>query len=280
MSPATTALRRWTSFAGPTARGSARRRSWARSPCSRSASRSPDVMDPATIDRDDPEAARSSPSASSRAVSAARASPARSRCSRSPSSARSSRPRPARRPDLRSGRRVAAARRLRRRRLAVAVVGRRARASHAAAIWAQARPTASPDAPWTRYAAWASATDDHVELVLISRARLGRRSGAFAVHDDRQAAPRSRRDRRCRRSRWRRCAIRPPSSRPAPTSTISRRSRPRRASPTTTRCAPSTKPRDAEQQRAEIEMRRELAEQEAAERRAQAAAVARALRRP
>src|SRR4051794_3003847 len=37
------------------------------------------------------------------------------------------------------------------------------------AIWAQARPTASPDVPWTRYAAWANATDDHVELVLITR---------------------------------------------------------------------------------------------------------------
>ena len=39
-----------------------------------------------------------------------------------------------------------------------------------AAIWAQVRPTAEQDVPWTRSAAWADANEDHVELVLIRRA--------------------------------------------------------------------------------------------------------------
>src|SRR4051812_45300829 len=38
-----------------------------------------------------------------------------------------------------------------------------------AAIWDQARPDAGAETPWDRYAAWARAAEDRVELVLITR---------------------------------------------------------------------------------------------------------------
>ena len=49
--------------------------------------------------------------------------------------------------------------------------GRRPSASTTppAAIWAQIRPTAGDDTPWTRYGAWAIARRPAVELVLVSR---------------------------------------------------------------------------------------------------------------
>ena len=40
---------------------------------------------------------------------------------------------------------------------------------HAVAVWSHVRPATARATPWTRYAAWAIACEDRVELVLISR---------------------------------------------------------------------------------------------------------------
>lgn len=148
-----------------------------------------------------------------------------------------------------------------------------------AAIWAQARPTASPDAPWTRYAAWANATDDHVELVLISRVGSADDTAApspFTMTVERRLDPDAVGDAavamEALRDRAAELEARAHEQHLEAVAAAERK-------PYDDALRAIDEAADAEQQRAEIEMRRELAEQEAAERRAQAAAVARALRR-
>ncbi len=148
-----------------------------------------------------------------------------------------------------------------------------------AALWAQARPDTDAVTPWDRHAAWAQERDDVVEVVLVTRAGSGAPL-AVAVPRGRTRDVRGRGGPRGAPRRWSASAARPPSARARPTSAISRRSPPPRASPTTTPCGASTTDAAAAQRRAEAQMRQELAREEAAERRAQAAAVARALRRP
>jgi hypothetical protein len=149
-----------------------------------------------------------------------------------------------------------------------------------AAIWAQARGDGGRQTPWDRYAAWARADGERVELVLITRSgaaaataapspyelKVVERVDGDAIVEATAAMERLRGE----------------------AADLEARARERYAAAA---AAAARKPYDdalreveeaaeAEQRRAEARMRRELAEQEAAERRAQAAAVARALRRP
>jgi hypothetical protein len=150
----------------------------------------------------------------------------------------------------------------------------------ASAIWVQARPTAIGEEPWTRYAAWARAGDDHVELVLISQAGADSEPtgpSPFTLTVKQRLDPDAVGDAAVAMEALREEAA-----------ALEARAHERHLEAV---AAAARKPYDdalravdeaaAEHQRhAETQMRRELAEQEAAERRAQAAAVARALRRP
>jgi hypothetical protein len=149
-----------------------------------------------------------------------------------------------------------------------------------AAIWDRARPGTEAETAWDRYAPWARADAVRVRLVLIRRAgteaddavpspfslEVYETFDADAVLEATEAMERLRAE-------------------------AARREADARDRHERELAAAARKPYDDalrevdenaadEQRRAEAEMRRELAEQESAERRAQAAAVARALRRP
>jgi hypothetical protein len=149
-----------------------------------------------------------------------------------------------------------------------------------AAIWAQARPVAEAHTPWDRYAAWAKADDDRVELLLVT----------CAGTDEPRAAPSPFASRSVRRLDAEAIADATVAMEDlrAEAAALEARARRRHADAV---AAAARKPYDdalrevdetaAQRQRsAEAQMRREVAEQQAAERRAQASAVARALRRP
>ena len=147
----------------------------------------------------------------------------------------------------------------------------------AAAIWAQIRPTAGDDTPWTRYGAWAIARDQQIELVLVSRRgtadeavaaspftlTIKRRLDPDEVDDAAEAMEALRQEaaeletRAYERHR----------------DTVGAAVRPDDAVRALDPAA------DDHQRRAEVQMLREVAAEDAGERRAQASAVARALRR-
>ncbi len=147
-----------------------------------------------------------------------------------------------------------------------------------AAVWAQARPATDAMTPWDRHAAWAQERDGAVEVLLVTRAGPGdpapspyhaavlQTFAAEAVLDATAAMERVRGEAAEREARAHERHLEAVA-------------------------AAARKPYDdalrrvddaaaAAQRRAEAQMREELAREEAAERRAQAAAVARALRRP
>jgi hypothetical protein len=148
------------------------------------------------------------------------------------------------------------------------------------AIWAEARADTGEETPWDRYAAWAGADDDRVELMLITRAgsaapvaepspfasEVVRRLDAEAIGDAASAMEALRAD----------AAEREAAARDRHLEGVAAAAR----EPYDDALRAVDENADAEQRRAEARMRRDAAEQEAAERRAQAAAVARALRRP
>ena len=155
------------------------------------------------------------------------------------------------------------------------------REQHAlAAIWNEARVGADAATPWTRYAAWAEVEGDRVDLVLLTRAGSAENKGVACALSkvvtrsldadaiaDAAAAMEALREQAARREDDARQRYLDEAA------------------------AAERKPLDdalraveesaaADQRQAEKQMLRELAEQEAAEREAQAAAIARALRRP
>jgi hypothetical protein len=149
-----------------------------------------------------------------------------------------------------------------------------------AAIWAQNRADDGAATPWERYAAWARADEDRVELVLITRSgtawaasrpspyklEVVARFEAEAVVEATAAMERLRGEAAEREARAR-------ERHAAAVAAAARK-------PYDDAIREVEEAAEAHQRRAEAQMRRELAEQEAAERRAQASAVARALRRP
>lgn len=148
-----------------------------------------------------------------------------------------------------------------------------------AAIWTQARPAAPDESPWKRYGAWARADGERVELALITRAA----SDATALPSPFTVTVRETFDGDAILEATE--AMERLRTEAAELETHARRQH-EQALATAQR-----KPYDdalraldqaagEEQRRAEAEMRRKLAEEEEAERRAQATAVARALRRP
>jgi hypothetical protein len=119
------------------------------------------------------------------------------------------------------------------------------------AIWAQARGDADTDVPWDRYAAWAGAEGQHVELVLLRLAGTTDDPSPLSTEVVRRLDPDD----------------------IAGAASAMEQLRERATAMET--CAAA----DEHHRQAEEQMRGELASEEAAERRAQAAAVARALRR-
>ena len=147
-----------------------------------------------------------------------------------------------------------------------------------AAVWAQARPDTDAMTPWDRHAAWAQERDGAVEVLLVTRAGSGDRvavavprgrprdvRGRGGPRGDRGDGARPRRGRRARGAAHERHLEAVAAAARKPYDDALRRVDDDAA---------------AAQRRAEAQMREELAREEAAERRAQAAAVARALRRP
>ena len=156
-----------------------------------------------------------------------------------------------------------------------------------AAIWAEVRPTAEQDAPWTRYAAWANANEDQVELVLIRRAgsadtavspspftlTVKRRLDPDPVEDAAgamQALHEHAAELEARAHERHLATVANAARKPYHDGLSAVNDALRDVEPAG----------DEHQRHAEIEMRHQLAEEHAAEGRAQAAAVARALRRP
>ena len=156
-----------------------------------------------------------------------------------------------------------------------------------AAIWAQVRATAEQDEPWTRYAAWANANQHQVELVLISRAgsadpavspspftlTVKRRLDPDALEDAAdamQALHEQAAELEAHAHERHLVTVATAARKPYHDALHAVDDALRDVEPAA----------DKHQRHAEIQMRHELAEEHAAERRAQAAAVARALRRP
>lgn len=144
------------------------------------------------------------------------------------------------------------------------------------AIWAQARGDTNTSVPWDRYAAWAGADGDHVELVLVRLAGATDDPSPLSTEvvvrldpDDVAAAASAMEQLRERatametRARERYLEGVTAAERRAHEEALSR----------------VDAAADEHRRQAEEQMRRELAAEEAAERRAHAAAVARALRR-
>jgi hypothetical protein len=155
------------------------------------------------------------------------------------------------------------------------------REQHAlAAIWNEARVDAEAATGWTRYAAWAQSEGDRVDLVLLSRAGSAENEGvagalrkivtqsldADAIADA-ATAMEALRDQAARREDDARQRYLDEAA-----------DAERKPLDDALRTVDETAA--AEQRQAEKQMLKELAEQEAAEREAQAAAIARALRRP
>jgi hypothetical protein len=144
------------------------------------------------------------------------------------------------------------------------------------AMWREARPAAETAAPWDRYAAWARADDERVELLLLhcaGKTNAPSPYGAEVVHrldpDEMEEAATAMEDLR------ERAASREAAAREAHLDALSAAER--RAYDDALRRIEADA--DEDRRHAEQAMRRELAAQEAAERRAQASALARALRR-
>lgn len=149
-----------------------------------------------------------------------------------------------------------------------------------AAIWGEARSAADEPTPWARYAAWAEADGDRVDLVLVTRAGSAEGSsvaGAFSRSVIRTVDADAIAD----------AAIAMEALREE----AARKEEGAREQYLDEAAAAARKPVDdalravdeaaaVEQRRAEQRMLSELAAQESAERHAQAAAIARALRRP
>jgi 4-amino-4-deoxy-L-arabinose transferase-like glycosyltransferase len=149
-----------------------------------------------------------------------------------------------------------------------------------AAIWAEARADDGAETPWDRYAAWAEADAEHVELLLLKRAGTGTEPAEASPFSARRAQRLDAED-----------VVEATAAMERVRSEAADREAKARERHAEAVAAAERKPYEdalreveesaaAEQRRAEAQMRRELAEQEAAERRAQASAVARALRRP
>ena len=158
--------------------------------------------------------------------------------------------------------------------------------SHAA-IWAQVRPTAEQDVPWTRHAAWANANADHVELALISRAGSADPAvspSPFTLTVKRQLDPDALEDAAVAMQALHEEAAeleaRAHERYLATVATAARKPYHDALRAVDDALRGGEPAGDEHQRHAEIEMRHELAEEHAAERRTQAAAVARALRRP
>jgi hypothetical protein len=147
----------------------------------------------------------------------------------------------------------------------------------AAAIWAQIRPTAGEDAPWTRYGAWVVADGQHVELVLVSRRGTADEAVAaspFTLTAKRRLDPDEVDDAATAMEVLRQeAADLETRAYERYRDTVSAAVRPDDAVRALDPAA------DDHQRRAEVQMLREVAAEDAAERRAQASAVARALRR-
>jgi hypothetical protein len=152
-----------------------------------------------------------------------------------------------------------------------------------AAVWAQARAAAGERTPWDRYAAWAEADGEHVRLLLIRQAGTAGDADAAGAPSPFSASRVKRLDGEAIAD----ATIAMEDLR-AEAASLEARARQRHAEAV---AAAARKPYDdalravdrsaaAEQRRAEAEMLEDVARQEAARRRAQAAAVARALRRP
>jgi hypothetical protein len=143
----------------------------------------------------------------------------------------------------------------------------------AAAIWVQIRPTAGDDTAWTRYGAWAIAGNQHLALVLVSRRGTADEAVAaspFTLTVKRHLDPDA-------------------VDEAADAMEALRQEAAELETRAYERHRDTVKPDDAvraldpaaddHQRRAEVQMLREVAAEEAGERRAQASAVARALRR-
>jgi hypothetical protein len=150
----------------------------------------------------------------------------------------------------------------------------------AAAIWAQARPTAIGEEPWTRYAAWANADNGDVDLVLISRAGAAdphRAPSPYAMTVKRRLDPDAVGDAAVAMEALRdEAGELEARAHEAHIEAVAAAAR----KPYDDALRAVEEAADAHQRHAEAVMRHELAKEQAAERRAQADAVARALRRP
>jgi hypothetical protein len=156
-----------------------------------------------------------------------------------------------------------------------------------AAIWAQVRPAAVQDVAWARYAAWANANQDHVELVLIQRAGsvdTAMSPSQFTLTVKRRLDPDAIADAAVAMQALREQAAeleaRAHEQHLATVATAARKPYHDALHAVDDALRGAEPAADKHQGHAEIEMRHQLAEEHAAERRAQAAAVARALRRP
>ena len=148
------------------------------------------------------------------------------------------------------------------------------------AIWAQARPDAIDPTPWTGHAAWAQADAERVELLHITRAGSaddGLLPGSFSavlsttLDADAIAAAATAMERLRERA-----AREEQKARDCHHAQVAAAAR----KPLDDALRELDETAETEQRRAEEQMRAELAHQDAAERRAQAEAIARALRRP
>jgi isopropylmalate/homocitrate/citramalate synthase len=146
-----------------------------------------------------------------------------------------------------------------------------------AAIWTQIRPTAGDETPWTRYGAWAIADDQRIELMLVTRRGTADEAGAaspFTLTIKRRLDPDEVDDAADAMEALRQEAA-----------ALETRAYERHRDTVSAAVGPAGAVRtlepaaDDDQRRAEVKMLGEVAAEEAGERRAQASAVARALRR-
>jgi hypothetical protein len=149
-----------------------------------------------------------------------------------------------------------------------------------AAIWAEARAHDGTETPWDRYAAWAEADNQHVELLLLKRAGTAAESpdpSPFSVKRVQRLDAEDVFEATTAMEHLRtEAADREAKARERYAEAVAAAER----KPYADALREVEQTAAAELRRAEAQMRRELADQEAAERRAQASAVARALRRP
>jgi hypothetical protein len=145
-----------------------------------------------------------------------------------------------------------------------------------AAIWAQIRPAAGDDTPWTRYGAWAIAGDQDVELVLVTRRGTAEETDAaspFTLTVERRLDPDIDDAAHAMEALRQEAAELESRAYERHRDKVSVAVKPDGA---VSALEPAA---DDEQRRAELQMLGDVAAEETAERRAQAAAVARALRR-